>query len=169
MASRSLVGHRHQRAGVEHRTAYDKEERPRGSSAETKRVGSLRRYDSEVVGVTDRSSGLLDEPVGLGSSLAGRSLLSLCRPGGLPDEASAPSGKRAPGAVAALGCRGPLHGIGRGASACFNDAEGYLVTASHSAIKATEAEFVDLEASEFSTAVNPSMVKRLVSELATER
>ncbi|CAX26021.1 protein of unknown function [Methylorubrum extorquens DM4] len=26
-----------------------------------------------------------------------------------------------------------------------------------------------MEASEFSTAVNPSMVKRLVSELATER
>ncbi len=96
--------------------------------------------------------------------------MTLCRPSGLPDEASAPSGEAdLPGTVAASGCHRALHATGRGASACFNDAEGYLVTAGHAAIKATEAEFVDLEASEFSTAVDPSMVKCLVSELATER
>lgn len=62
-----------------------------------------------------------------------------------------------------------FHAGGPSSSACLNDAEGYLVTAGYAAIKATEAEFVDPEASEFGTAVNYSVVNRLMPELATER
>lgn len=53
--------------------------------------------------------------------------------------------------------------------ACLNDVEDYLVTADYAAIEAAEAAFADPEASEFWTAVNYSVVNRLVPEMATER
>jgi hypothetical protein len=53
--------------------------------------------------------------------------------------------------------------------ASLNDVEDYLTTADHRAIEAAEAEIMDQNTSEFWTAVNYSVINRLVPECATER
>ena len=52
--------------------------------------------------------------------------------------------------------------------ACLNDVEDYLVSADHAAIEASETALAG-EGSEWWTAVNYSVINRLLPELATER
>ena len=54
------------------------------------------------------------------------------------------------------------------AFASLNDVEDYLVSADHAAIEASESRLAG-EGSEFWTAVNYSIINRLMPELATER
>ncbi|MBB5692734.1 EthD domain-containing protein [Muricoccus pecuniae] len=63
---------------------------------------------------------------------------------------------------------GTIDGISVLAFASVNDVEDYLVTPDHAAIEAHESELAG-EGSEFWTAVNYSVVNRLLPELATER
>lgn len=62
-----------------------------------------------------------------------------------------------------------IDGISIFAFASFNDVEDYLVSPDYAAIAADEAAFADPAASEFWTAVNYSVINRLVPERATER
>lgn len=62
-----------------------------------------------------------------------------------------------------------IDGISILSFASLNDVEDYLATDDYVAIEAAEAELTDLKASEFWTAVNYSVINRLVPELATER
>jgi hypothetical protein len=62
-----------------------------------------------------------------------------------------------------------IDGISVLSFASLNDVEDYLVTADYAAIEAAEAELADPEASEFWTAVNYSVINRLMPERATER
>ena len=52
--------------------------------------------------------------------------------------------------------------------ASLNDVEDYLVSADYAATEAAEGELADPETSEFWTAVNYSVVNRLMLELATK-
>ncbi|AWN36545.1 EthD domain-containing protein [Methylobacterium radiodurans] len=62
-----------------------------------------------------------------------------------------------------------IDGISVLSFASLNDVEDYLVTADYAAIEAAEAELADPDVSEFWTAVNYSVINRLVPERATER
>ena len=62
-----------------------------------------------------------------------------------------------------------IDGISVLSFASLNDVEDYLVTADHASIEAAEATFADPDASEFWTAVNYSVINRLVPERATDR
>jgi hypothetical protein len=62
-----------------------------------------------------------------------------------------------------------IDGISVLAFASLNDVEDYLVTADHAAIEDAEQALADPETSEFWTAINYSVINRLVPELPTER
>jgi hypothetical protein len=62
-----------------------------------------------------------------------------------------------------------IDGISVLSFASLNDVEDYLSTTDYAEIEAAEAKLVDLQSSEFWTAINYNVINRLVPELATER